>query len=138
LHAVESIPALVVTIHLALAIAAGALATIVGLAGAYAGFVGPVRRRRVDLLIGLEVLAVGLALVLGFLLFVTRGLPDLLHALYAVVALIALPGARIIGAPEQWTESTEVVLEIDQTLGRWLALASLITIGLLLRLAATG
>lgn len=137
----ETIPALVGAAHFGLAIAAAALTVGVTAVAAVSIVARPVRRGIVDQLITLVVAAVGTALLLGLPLLLTRGLADPLHALYAAVALVALPAARIFGVPESPeapTGRSDKALFVDARLGRWLVVAGVVTLGVLLRLAMTG
>ncbi|MFL5756530.1 MAG: hypothetical protein ACJ77N_09550 [Chloroflexota bacterium] len=86
----------------------------------------------------LVLVAVPLALlnaVAGLVLLVLGAAPsDWLHAVYAVVVVLALPVSRALAARR--TRGTG--LPSPDRLGRWLLIGSLVTLGALLRLAMTG
>lgn len=103
-------------------------------------------RAAVDWLIVAVPLLAALAALLGVVLFAGTGGPrDGLHAVYAVVAIVTLPLARILGAgpppdPDGPDEAVDDMVpgELTRRLTTWLALGALVTVGVLLRLAATG
>ena len=58
----------------------------------------------------------------------------MLHALYAGVAVVALPIARVVGARRDPPAGRTT----SRGIGRWLVAGSLVTLGILLRLWMTG
>jgi hypothetical protein len=83
----------------------------------------------VDRLILGGLLLVAAALALGPVLVLARGVgpADALHLVYAVVALLAMPLARL-----------EAMRRRSARLGWWVCAGGLVTLGALLRLWATG
>jgi hypothetical protein len=122
-------------IHAILAtIAAGSVAAL-GIAAVPAAAGRPVSRTLIDalLVIVLTATVIGAATG-GVLLAIGPGPADVLHALYAGVAVVALPFARVIGA----RRDPPVGLSASRGLGRWLVAGALVTLGVLLRLWMTG
>lgn len=115
-------------VHGWLAVVAAVLALVVA-AEAALGVVGPRHRRRaVDRAILAAIAVVAIASLVGLGLVFTQGQPrDPLHFLYATAALVILPLARFGGAGP-WERRRPLVL----------AVAGLILVGLLVRLAQTG
>ena len=132
---VEQVAFIAGTAHGVLAIASVAAAIAVLVMGVLVDLGRSMTARWIDHVILLSIGATGLALLLGPVLLLTRGLSDPLHALYAIVALVALPLARILAAPETRAGARP---SIDRRSGRWLALAAVSTLGALLRLSMTG
>jgi hypothetical protein len=91
-------------------------------------------------------LLVALAGVVGLILLAGTGGPrDGLHAVYAVVAIVTLPLARVLGAGPPTDMVGEPSLagdspsdELTRRLAAWLAVGALATLGALLRLTGTG
>ena len=136
----DTIVALVATAHYGFTIAAMSLTLGISVVAAVAAFLRPLERRAIDAVINLNALAILAALLLGAVLLLGRGLDDPLHALYAVVALVAVPLARILAVPAPSTDPLAMAEArvIDRRAARWVFFASLVTLGVLVRLAMTG
>ncbi len=152
--------ALVAQVHAALLLAAAAAA---GAVAALAPGLWLVFRRRpgppwaaralLDWLIVAVVASVGLSAILGVLLFAGTGGPrDGLHVVYATVALVALPLARLMAAgppaddvppgrrstADQTQATSPVPGSLTGQLVAWLVAGGVATLGALLRLSGTG
>ena len=125
----------VTPVHVILAaIAAGGTVTLL-VAAALAASGRPILRTLVDALLVIVLTAiVAGAATGGVLLAVGPGPADVLHALYAGVAVVALPIARVVGARRDPPAGRTT----SRGIGRWLVAGSLVTLGILLRLWMTG
>jgi hypothetical protein len=125
----------VTPVHVTLAAIAGGGTVTLLLAAALAAAGRPIARTLVDALLVIVLTAiVAGAATGGVLLAVGPGPADVLHALYAGVAVVALPIARVVGARRE----PPVGRSASRAIGRWLVAGSLVTLGVLLRLWMTG
>jgi hypothetical protein len=117
--------------HAWIAVGAAVAAVALGVAGLVgarsSGPTGRVRRWIDRIVLGLLGLVVAAALVGAIVLLVVGPPSDWLHLLYAAIALLAAPAARLIAG---WRHSARV--------GLWMTAGSLVTLGALLRLWVTG
>jgi hypothetical protein len=116
------------TLHLALAVAGGALAVAL-LVAAVVGALGlRPTRRLVDRLVLALLVAVALATAVGPIVAISDRPPaDPLHLVYAAVALWAVPLARYLVAKRP-----------ARGAAAWIAVAGAVTLGALVRLWMTG
>src|SRR5512138_560623 len=84
--------------HVVLAVAVAVLVGLVTLVALGAGLRRKPPGERLDLLLGITLVAAVLNGVLGLLLFPGGGPADGLHVVYGIVAVVALPLARILAA----------------------------------------
>ena len=130
--------AFAVVAHDLLTVAAAVLAALVAISGLLAALGRPPPTRFIDRSITLALLAIVGAALTGVLPFIGgMGPGDALHAVYAAVAVLALPLARLLPEPEPG-ELARAGRSIGRRGGRWLAFGGLATLGALLRLAGTG
>jgi hypothetical protein len=127
-------------VHQLLTVIAGALA-----AGVTAMAVLPATGRPRWLPVDWFILAiagtVAVTALVGLILWAATGGPeDGLHSLYAALALLTLPVARILGSDAAVSEAAPrgEVRVVSRRLGRWLLAGGLITVGALVRLWMTG
>ena len=124
--------------HGVLTVAAAVLAAVVVISGLLAALGRPPATGFIDRSITLALLAIVAAAVAGVLPFIGgMGPRDALHAVYAAVAVLALPLARLLPEPEE-RDAPGAAAPIGRRGGRWLAFGGLATLGALLRLAGTG
>jgi hypothetical protein len=118
----------IATLHAWLATASAVLAVLLVLLGSLVG-IGVVHSVRwLDRLIVAVMVSVATAGILGPLLFIAVAPPaDTIHVLYAGVALLAAPVARL-----------ESIRRHSTRVGWWVAAGGLVTLGAVLRLWATG
>jgi hypothetical protein len=125
----------VTTIHVILAVVAGGGTVTLLLAGAIAAAGRRIARTLVDALLVIVLTAIVAGAGTGGLLIASGpGPAEVLHTLYAGVALVALPLARIVGARRDPPAGRST----SHGIGRWLVAGSLVTLGVLLRLGMTG
>lgn len=116
------------TLHAWAAVAAAMIAAGLVVLGALDGLGVVAARRGLDRLVLALLVATLLAALLGPGIVIGRAPPaDPIHFLYAAVAILAAPLARL-----------EAVRRRSARLGGWLAAGGLVTLGALLRLWGTG
>ena len=125
----------VVTIHVLLALATAALVVALAIVALGAAVGRSVSRTVLDRLVLAVILASAVGAISGLgLVLLDRSASDLLHLVYGVATVVILPVARI-SASRRTPRGT---LPTAQALGRWLLAGSIVTGGVLLRLAMTG
>jgi hypothetical protein len=116
------------TVHAAAAIATAACGGVLGLLALGGLITGRSFRLALDRLILVGLVAAGVAIVTGPVLWWLGRQPgDPLHLLYAVAAAVALPLTRFVLPATDWRRRAV-----------WLALGGALVIGLVVRLAQTG
>ena len=126
---------LVVTIHVLLALATATAVVVLGIIALAAAIGASVSRTALDRLVLAAILAAAFAAASGLAVLGIGRVPgDPLHLLYGIAAIVVLPIARALVSRRTRRGS----LPTAQGLGRWLLTGSLVTLGVLLRLAMTG
>jgi hypothetical protein len=140
----------VTLLNVALAAAAGVLlfSGVLAVALVAGRGVAPVAPALLDWLVVGTIVSVAAAGILGLPLFAGTGGPrDGLHVVYGIVALLALPLARSMGAgsppdpadePRPASSAGRPREELTAREAAWLAGGSIITLGVLFRLSSTG
>jgi hypothetical protein len=116
------------TLHAASAVATAVCGVAIGVLGLIAAVTGRQLRLTLDRLVLVGLVAAGVAIVTGPVLWWLGRQPrDPLHQLYAVAAAVVLPLARFVPLARDWRRRAA-----------GLAAGGLLVVGLVVRLAQTG